>query len=177
MTERPVECSQCKKPSKVIYKEIVGNTINCTQMCSDCPILEQKLHGVPPKSSVAEAPSEAEAHLYCGTCHTSLNEVKMGNPLGCMECYSVFGDVLISQLIEENKIPLHLKKGLNLRKNQPIHIGKSPGKPVIMPSAGQLIALNEALNEAVKKENFEEAAWIRDQIKALKEKKEENGTN
>lgn len=144
-------------------------------MCGDCPILEQKLHGIPPKEKSPEKSGDAEAGLYCGSCHTSLDEVKMGNPLGCMECYSVFGDVLISQLLEENKIPSHLKKGLSMRKNQPIHMGKSPGKSITIPSPERLTALNEALNEAVRKENFEEAAWIRDQIKALKEKKVENG--
>jgi protein-arginine kinase activator protein McsA len=34
-----------------------------------------------------------------------------------------------------------------------------------------LTALNEALNEALKAENYEEAAMLRDQIKQIMEKK------
>lgn len=171
MAERPVECSLCKKPHKVIYKEITGNSIMITEMCSDCPILEQKLRGTPSKETAIGAVKEKETGLACGNCRTLLEEVKMGNPLGCSNCYNVFGDLIISELLEEQKIPTSLKKGLTVRKNQPIHIGKSPGKQVDLPTSNRLTELNVALNEALKKENYEEAAGLRDQIKALMEKK------
>lgn len=172
MSERPVDCGGCKKPVKVIYKEIVGNSIQITEMCSDCPILEQKLHGTPSQEAAAEKLAK-EPGLACGSCRTLLESVKMGNPLGCSECYNVFGDYIISELIEEQKIPSNLKKGLSVRKNQPIHSGKSTGKQVNIPASNRLTELNVALNEALKKENYEEAATLRDQIKALMEKKDE----
>jgi protein arginine kinase activator len=168
VSERPLECSHCKKPVKILYKEIVQNSIARTEMCEDCPILQQRLHGTPPK---LEGKSEAEMGLCCGRCGTSLDSVKMGNPLGCVECYSVFGDLLIHELILQNRIPERLKKSLASNKNQPIHSGKSPEKAVHIPATSQLTALNEALNEALKKENYEQAAWLRDQIKALMEKR------
>jgi protein arginine kinase activator len=34
--------------------------------------------------------------------------------------------------------------------------------------------LNEALNETLKKEDYEQAAWLRDQIKAITEKTEQS---
>jgi protein arginine kinase activator len=37
--------------------------------------------------------------------------------------------------------------------------------------------LNEALNEALKRENYEQAAFLRDQIKALMEKTSDEGKN
>lgn len=172
MSERPVECSGCKKPTKVIYKEMIGNSLMITEMCSDCPILEQKLHGTPSQETASENLAKGPG-LACGGCEMLLESVKMGNPLGCSQCYNVFGDYLISELIEEQKIPSHLKKGLTVRKNQPIHTGKSAGKQVNMPASNRFTELNEALNEALKKENYEEAAWLRDQIKALVEKKDE----
>ncbi|HSX04529.1 MAG TPA: UvrB/UvrC motif-containing protein [Rhabdochlamydiaceae bacterium] len=174
MPERPVECGHCKKPVKVIYKEITGNSIMITEMCSDCPILEQKLHGTIASETVVGDVKAQETGLACGNCRTLLESVKMGNPLGCSNCYTVFGDVIISELIEEQKIPSSLKKGLTVRKNQPIHIGKSPGKQVSLPTSNRLTELNVALNEALKKENYEEAAGLRDQIKALMEKKDES---
>ena len=43
MADRPFECSHCKRPIKIIYKEIVDHSIVTTQMCGECPILEQQL--------------------------------------------------------------------------------------------------------------------------------------
>jgi len=170
MPERPVECSRCKKAVKVIYKEIVGGTITTTEMCADCPVLIQKLHGTAPEQ-VIEGSKDAGAGLFCGNCHTPLEAIKMGNPMGCSECYSVFEDPLVSELIAENKLPKQMEKA---RRNQPLHIGKTPGKPVSIPSSNRLTTLNEALNQALKQENYEEAAWLRDEIKKLTEKKDES---
>ncbi len=171
MTERPVECSHCKKPIKVMYKEIVADSIICTEMCADCPVLQQRLHGeaLPAKESHVAG----EAGLYCDNCKTSLEAVKMGNPLGCGECYSVFSDLLLNELAASEKVPLYLRKALSNKKTQPVHIGKTPHKPLTIPSSSRLTTLNEALNEALKIENYEQAAWLRDQIKALTDKSDE----
>jgi len=175
MTDRPVECSQCTKPIKIDYKEIVDTSIICTQMCAECPVFQQRLHGQTTPLGPRENLSETEAGLCCGNCRTSLESVKMGNPLGCSECYSVFSDVLISELISSERIPSRIKKDILAKKTQPLHLGKAPNKPLTIPSSSRLSALNEALNEALKKENYEQAAWIRDQIKDLTEKGAEDG--
>lgn len=169
MPDRPVECSQCKKPIKVVYKEIVGKQIHVTQMCADCPILLQKLHGMTPQE-LAGGVTESQTGLYCGHCHTPLESIKMGNPMGCFQCYMIFGDLLIGELIAEEKLPQAMEEA---RRNQPLHIGKTPQGPIHVPSSNRLTTLNEALNEALQKENYEEAAWLRDQIKQIMEKKDE----
>lgn len=177
MAERPVECGHCKRPIKVIYKEIIDGSMVCTEMCSECPILEQKLHGESKTTTSIEGLSEGEAGLCCGNCGTSLESVKMGNPLGCAECYAVFSDVLISELIAADAVPSHLKKSITGKKTQPLHIGKSPKEPLTIAPSSRLTTLNEALNEALKRENYEQAAWLRDQIKALMEKGQNEGKN
>lgn len=169
--ERPVECGHCKKPTKVVYKEIIGKTITCTNMCSDCPVFEQKLHGEPHPIKLEEG--RQGAGLSCGNCLTTLESVKTGNPLGCFECYTVFSDLLTSQLIESNSVPARLKKSLSIKRSQPLHLGKPPGKTVTIAASSRIMALNEALNEALRRENYEEAALLRDQIKALTEKPDE----
>lgn len=177
MAERPVDCSHCKKPIKVIYKEIIENSITCTEMCADCPILQLKLHGQSLEPQKREGLTETEAGVCCGNCRTTLESIKMGNPLGCSECYAVFADVLISELSAADKIPSRLKKDSAAKKTLPLHIGKTPNKPLVIPSSSRLTALNEALNEALKKENYEQAAWIRDQIKDLTSKGANDGKN
>ncbi|MBS0649015.1 MAG: UvrB/UvrC motif-containing protein [Verrucomicrobia bacterium] len=164
MSERPVECSQCKRPVKVLYKEILrDNTINCTEMCADCPVLQAKLHGEASKTE------KQESLLCCGHCGTSLESVRMGQPVGCTECYAVFNDFLVSEMIAADAVPLVLQKKLATQRAQAIHIGKSPDKPVDITLSTKLASLNEALNEALKRENYEQAAWLRDQIKTLRE--------
>ncbi|MBS0626967.1 MAG: UvrB/UvrC motif-containing protein [Verrucomicrobia bacterium] len=169
MTERPLECSHCKKHIKVIYKEVIGETIICSEMCQDCPILENKLHG---RSQETKSQTEEEnTSLCCANCMTTLEAVKMGYPLGCSNCYSVFEDILIKELIDQDKLPPRLRKELLNKHSIPLHLGKSPGNTVTIPSSTRLTSLNEALNDALKKENYEQAAWLRDQIKEIMEKK------
>ncbi|MBS0615608.1 MAG: UvrB/UvrC motif-containing protein [Verrucomicrobia bacterium] len=167
MPDRPVECSQCKKPVKVTYKEIVDDSVICTEMCADCPVLQAKLHGEPGKGEQIGK----ESTLCCGNCGTPLEAVTRGEPLGCAECYAVFADFLIGELIESKAIPSTLSQKLTAKRLQAIHIGKSPDKPHDITLSSRLASLNEALNEALKRENYEQAAWLRDQIKALSENK------
>lgn len=169
MTERSVECSQCKKAAKILYKEMVGQNVVVTEMCEDCPILQKKLKGEPIDAKALDR-CELPNGLVCGKCHTPLEAVKMGNPLGCSECYNVFGELLVTELSARNKTP---KQQQRTRRNQPLHIGKSPDKQLNMPSANRLTELNVALNSALQQENYEEAAWVRDQINELMGKKDE----
>lgn len=171
MPDRPVECSHCKKPIKVIYKEIINETLTCTHMCGECPILMQKMTGE--LSDTKRKRSETDMGLCCGNCGTTLESIQTGNPLGCSECYSVFGDLIMQELLSLDMIPARLQKGLGRKKSQPLHIGKSPSTPVEIPASSRLTALNEALNDALKKENYEQAAWLRDQIKDLMDKPDE----
>ncbi|MDR2539016.1 MAG: UvrB/UvrC motif-containing protein [Chlamydiales bacterium] len=172
MAERPIECSHCKKPIAVTYKEILDTSITCNEMCATCPILEQKLHGYSSKTTSHE--SHAETGMCCGNCRTTLESIKMGNPLGCSECYAVFANILVIELTSMGKVPLQLLKVIKNRKNQTLHLGKSPDKSAKIPSSNRLVALNEALNDALKKENYEQAAWLRDQINTLLGKNNSN---
>ena len=135
--------------------------------------LEQKLHGYSSKTASHE--SHVETGVCCGNCRTTLESIKMGNPLGCSECYAVFVDILVTELTSMRKIPLQLLKAAKNRKNQTLHLGKSPNKSAKIPSSNRLVALNEALNDALKKENYEQAAWLRDQINDLLGKKNSDG--
>lgn len=172
MGDRPVECGQCKKIVNVFYKEMVDKTVTCTEMCASCPVLLAKLHG----TSNYEGLAEKESALCCGKCKTPIESIKRGEALGCGECYAVFGDILVSELLESEAIPPSLKKKWGTKKPQAIHVGKSPDSEQNIVLSTKLSSLNEALNEALKRENYEQAAWLRDQIKALTERKNDSKT-
>ncbi len=168
--DRPLECSECKKPIAVRYTEVIGNSITHTIMCADCPQLQHRLHGIP--AAQQGGPAGATG-LCCGNCGTTLDAVRMGNPLGCSDCYEVFEDVLLAELLATNKISARITSG---KKSIPIHIGRAPGESKEMSPSLRLLALNEALNETLRKEDYEQAAWLRDQIKALTDKEGTDGS-
>lgn len=163
--DRPLECGECKKPIAVRYTEIIGNEITRTSMCKDCPELSRRLHRTPARHP-AYPLEETIAGLTCGNCGTTLEALRVGIPLGCSVCYDVFGDVLIGEMLAAEKIPARLA---NTKKSIPIHIGRAPGESQAITPSLRLLALNEALTETLKKEDYEQAAWLRDQIKELTE--------
>lgn len=163
--DRPLECGECKKTITVHYTEIVGNAITHTIMCADCPELQRRLFGI---ASAEQVTSQTGiAGLGCGNCGTTLEEVKRGHRLGCSECYDVFGDLLLIEMQSAGKLPP--KVLASLKKSHAIHLGRGPGESLAVSPSSRLLALNEALRETLNREDYEQAAWLRDQIKALTE--------
>lgn len=163
--ERPLECTECKRPPAVYYTEIANNIMANACMCSECPVLNRRLHGTPHVENVG-VPGEVGT-LACGNCGTTLEAIRVGTSLGCDACYKVFDDVLIPEMLSANKVPPRIAKAT---KTAPVHIGRSTREMQEISPALRLLALNEALNEVIKTEDYEQAAWLRDQIKALTEK-------
>lgn len=168
--DRPLECSECKKPIAVRYTEIVGGFITHTSMCADCPELQRRLHGISNQHVSGNLKDENSTGLACGNCGTTLELIRVGTPLGCSMCYEVFDDILLGEMLAAEKIPARI---VPAKKSLPIHIGRAPGEIKEMNPSLRLLALNEALNETLKREDYEQAAWLRDQIKALTENREE----
>jgi len=162
--DRPLECTECRKPIVYHYTEIVGNQVTHIGMCSECPVLQKRLHGLSTNEAAVEAVEGGKAGLVCGECGTTLEAVRRGAPLGCSVCYDVFGDVLLPGLLSAKKVsPSTIKK----KKTVSLHIGRAPGESLEISPSLQLLALNEALDETLKREDYEQAAWLRDQIKSL----------
>ncbi len=147
MTKRPIECSRCKKKASILYQEIESDNTTYTQMCSECPVLKAKL-GSP---GISEA---ACGSMCCVRCHTSLDDIKETLTLGCCNCYTIFQDYIAKQA---------LRCGLTA----PFHKGKSPNSNQKFSTPERITDLTGALNQALNKENYEEAAALRDQIQNL----------
>lgn len=165
--DRPLECTECKKKIAVRYTKVVGKTITHTAMCQDCPQLQRRLHGIPRMEPIEAVIGEGA--LACGSCGTILDSVRMGSLLGCSSCYEVFEDILLTEMLKVQRIS---PKVLSRKKTSPIHIGRAIGETKEINPSIQLMALNEALTEMLRKEDYEQAAWLRDQIKVIKETKD-----
>ncbi len=162
--DRPLECSECNIPIKVHYSEIINNQCINIGMCNTCPELQKRLKGIPFEEY--ESPTKGGTGLVCGECGTTLANVKISHHVGCSNCYDVFGDVLINELIQAQALFPGIVKQ---KKSVPLHIGRGPGETQEISPSLKLIALNEALEQTLKKEDYEQAALLRDQIRKLTE--------
>lgn len=162
--DRPLECCECKKKINVLYTEVTKDHCTHTAMCADCPELEAKLHGKAIKESALA--DFTGANLCCGTCKTTLTAVRTGHELGCSDCYEVFDDFIRKDLLLEKHLPERFESVL---PNASMHIGKTAAVATAINPSLKLVALNEALTEMLKKEDYEQAAALRDQIKKLTE--------
>lgn len=167
--ERPLECTECKRPIAVHYTEILGSEISHVYMCNECPILRHRLHGTPHIDHLA-GQITGETCLACGNCGTTLDAIRLGTPLGCSVCYEVFDDILLPEMLAAHKVPARIAAA---KKTATLHVGRTQGEVQEISPSLRLLALNEALTEMLKSEDYEQAAWLRDQIKALTEKKDE----
>lgn len=165
LPERLIECSECKKPICIRYTEIIGSTITHTSMCGECPELKKRLQL--DTSQPFSQESSAEFSLTCPNCNTHLEEVKRGHRLGCSICYQTFSNILLLEIKEAHRLPSNL---LHHPLPPSFHTGHIPGEGALtMNLSSRLAALNESLKETLNKEDYEQAASIRDQIKALTE--------
>ncbi len=165
--ERPLECSECRKPVAVKYTEVVSGKVTHMIMCADCPVLHWKLQGPSPLKKTKDLET-AGAGLCCGTCGTKMEAIQRGSLVGCEACYDLFDEVILSELRDTKKAPPRLFA--KTKKSETLHVGRSPGESIEVSPTLRLVALNEALSETLKQEDYEQAAWIRDQIKSITEK-------
>lgn len=172
--DRPLECSECRKPIAVHYTEIVGPSCSHIAMCAECPQLQRKLNGSTHEELLAST-GTGVGGLVCGECGTTLDGFRITHQVGCSHCYEVFGDLIVDEMLKLNKISSSITKR---KKSVPLHVGRSPGETHEISPSLRLIALNEALEDTLQREDYEQAAWLRDQIKALTggETEEKNAT-
>lgn len=109
-------------------------------------------------------PSHQESQVkQCATCGSTIDSILQKGKFGCSECYKTFGDEALDIV---TRVQLH----------QHAHVGKVPKRSQAhIEVKKKLEALNFKLSELVEAQEFEEAAIVRDEIKALKLAGESNG--
>mgnify|MGYP001127247648 FL=1 len=179
-----MQCDRCKKrDAKVLYTEIINGVKKEQHLCEECaanytsfqiekPFLNNEFslgdllstlfdnHSVTgTKNSYYNIPK-----LECKNCGTTYEEFLQLGKFGCAECYRSFNGQLGKTL-----------KGI---QGAEFHTGKRPKGFIsstdrILKGMSETEKLSLKLQEAIEKEEFEEAARLRDLIKQLK--KEEIG--
>lgn len=157
-------CYLCHQPATVCFVEINQDSHTQYYLCSHCP------YPTPYYSKHKEVfcigGDRQPISLVCG--HCKMGWCLQDNPsMGCHLCYTSFRTQLISLLIQHDAISSSF--ALDCSHQEVFHIGRHPGTSAIMNPFMQLIALNEALQDTLAREDYEQAASIRDQIKHLKD--------
>lgn len=166
-------CTQCKQQEATTHiKRILNGRAEEHHLCAACAQKSGLLEsGLPfpdfgfhlsdlfggflgssiQKSAVAPA-------ARCGFCGSSLHEIIKSGRVGCAQCYETFYRELEPTL-------QRIHGGLE-------HAGKTPedGNPGLSRRRAReqgLAALREQIAQAVKAENYEEAARLRDEIRRM----------
>lgn len=163
-------CDICKKNQATVHlTEIVDNQMNELHLCEECALkksiqMEQQFGLSDLLAGMAEFEKTAEekevVSVKCKNCGLSYADFKKIGRLGCGECYGAFRKYL-GPLLKR----IH---------GSTLHFGKSParGTKATKEKVG-LTALRYKLQQAIDAEAFEEAAKIRDQIKELEKKQDQ----
>jgi len=155
-----MECQSCHtKKATVHFTDIVGKEKRELHLCEQCA-QQQNASGMEIMGLIsssfgptAKAGPAGAAELKCAACGLAYSEFRSRGRLGCPQCYEVFREQL-EPLLEKIHGPGK-------------HVGKTPGGT---PAADrtrekQLVALRRQLQAAVKGENYELAAKLRDELR------------
>lgn len=155
-----MKCGICNKnEANVHFKHMNNGEIKEIYVCEQCaaqkgfsmqaPLsLSQFLFGPDMGEQARGIPPVSERH--CPSCKLALSELRKSSRLGCGDCYEAFEDELGPMLRS-------MHKGTR-------HQGKAPVGERIKRD---LWSLRKKLKDAVASQRFEDAAALRDKIKAL----------
>lgn len=156
-------CQICsKKKAEVHFTQVKNNDVTEMHLCEACAS-SMGLKGFSlPMNLIEEMVSDLgkfQADLpaqdcRCSYCGLFYGEFRNTGLLGCSRCYETFREQLIPLLTHVH--------------GRAEHMGKAPlrlGRKIRMRS--RILLLQKKMNEVVKKEEYEEAARIRDEIRAI----------
>ena len=174
-------CELCGKNKAIIHiQEVVNGHKKNVHFCGSCagnkslPLKTSKGTGVAKYIFDLSIPFEKNSNLslnessvQCITCGMKKDDFQETGRLGCPDCYESFWEIL------EGILPL-MHSGNRHRgkssKNDLYHFaGDFPDRKnqPLQDQANDLFVLNQGLDEAVKTENFELAAVLRDKLSDL----------
>ena len=147
-----MKCSNCgKSDANIKYKQNVNGEETSLNLCSVCAEKLNLFNNFEDIFSpmIIDLDYILPEQIKCKTCGYTLTKYKSTGLLGCAECYSTFRKEMDSIL---QKIQLKTR-----------HI------PEIKQELNEIENLRNKLKGLIEKEEFEEAAKIRDEIKKIEE--------
>ena len=156
-------CDKCKKhPATTHIKTVVNGRLSEINLCSFCAAEEG--YGSFGKLSLANMLASMFGESIeggkttkerCSCCQSTFADIVESGRVGCSECYTVFRKELMPSL---NRLHGKVK-----------HVGQVPEETQAEKEtiSNKVEALRESLKKAIDTEEYEKAAKIRDEIRAL----------
>lgn len=175
-------CDNCNKNEATIhYTEVINGVKKERHLCSECmQEFDGGIEGEIPFSKLIRGILSAHLnnmsqehnpvmHICCDKCGMTYSEFTKVGKFGCGECYSVFGPLIIDNIKKIQGNATHTGKRYKRQgeKSMDISVDRDSSKMSIDIRIKQLDA---KLKAALKVEDYEEAARLRDEIKLLKGK-------
>lgn len=156
-------CEECgKHPAEVLMTTVVNGQAASRHLCREC-VKKYKagdLQGVLAAVLSAMAQKQQSPDITCPRCGLSYAAFQKSGMLGCAECYQAFR----SQLA-----PL-----ITRVQGRAQHAGRRPPlDPKEQERINKMEELRMLMEAAVAMENFEEAARLRDELRAMAPAREE----
>ncbi len=158
------ECEKCQREATVHLTEIINGQKIERHLCQECAAAEGiTIKAQVPISKIIEElmlQSSAQkelSDLRCDVCGITFLEFRRNGLLGCPNDYDAFEHVLVP-LLELS------------HEGQSCHTGKVPTNAAeSQRRQSELLRLRGRLKEAIAREDYEEAAGLRDRINELSE--------
>ncbi len=180
-------CDKCgKNEATVFVKQVINNKETTQHLCRDCAreIMDigdfsldkffndfhHSYFGTSPHMPLGSSwDSSAEQVIHCPVCGMSYRDFRKSGRLGCSECYTTFADRLLPTVQSIHGKDHHVGK---VKDGSCSHCDQPTERPAGGKQEAQYyekLALQKQLQELIRAEKFEEAAKVRDEIKAIEE--------
>ena len=170
-------CQNCgKNPATTHIKTIVNGVLTEYDLCSECAkekgytnfFKEMQFDfGNLLGGFIGTAPGRNTAQR-CPKCGASFAEISESGKIGCAECYSVFRDKLMPTVSRIHGTAKHKGK---IPGTAALRIVEPIGKMTVVPNIDKKRA---ELKKAIEVQDFERAAVLRDEIRAMEKGGEEH---
>ena len=153
-------CDLCNEPAVYHDVRIVEGVHNTVNLCKEHAIeagIEVQDMDFSVVLQIQPSSTEQPDIKACPDCGMTIPKYKETALLGCSTCYETFKEKLLQVIAR-------------VQDNHVQHVGNSPKQ--ITPSMKRTLQIRQLLkelNSAVTRENYENAAKLRDQLKALYE--------
>ncbi|HBA60256.1 MAG TPA: hypothetical protein DCZ92_05475 [Elusimicrobia bacterium] len=164
-------CEECRKEAASVFLTLaVNNKVREVHLCSVCAARKGVWQGTETGAFNSSdivgnlsgyfkdfLPAERKA-LRCGACGLTYAKFKQSGRLGCPDCYQSFEPQLTELMLRIHGSSSHTGR---------TYSGPGAPPPSRAEAARRAATLKTAIQEAVKKEDFETAAKLRDALKQL----------
>lgn len=165
-------CEDCKTQAAVVhFKQVINNQVTELHLCVDCAnrragstfwidpgsVAVNLMAGLLPVAGAQKTLPPAAVSKACPSCGTLFSEFAQTATLGCVQCYATFRK--------------EVEEFLRRMQGSTGHMGKIPKRAGGgLRARREIIQLKSALHQAVAREDYEEAARLRDRIRSAEEK-------